>query len=234
MFLWKDFMAIGSVLIGLLCLAAIVLVAVLLRRQSLARQNMRARYFEGVMPLFSDLRASLVPTGFPRISGVYQGREFDLQVVPDTLTLRKLPTLWLLVTLPSAQPVKSSLHLMMRPTGVESFSNFATLPRQVNQPRGYPADCAMRSDGDVAPALLDLVARQLAVLDQDKLKELVITPKGLRLVWLIEEADRGRYLIFRDAEMGRAPLGPPLLTPLLQVLTDLECRLTDLAKSEAA
>ncbi len=227
-------MAIGSIFIGLLCLAATVLVAVLLRRQSLARQRMRARYFEGVMPLFSDLRATLASSGFPRISGVYQEREFDLQVVPDTLTLRKLPTLWLLVTLPSSQPVKGSFDLMMRPTGVESFSNFAKLPRQITQPRGFPADCAMRSNAEVAPAFLDLVARQLAALDQDKLKELVITPKGLRLVWLIEEADRGRYLIFRDAEMGRTTLAPQQLTPLLQSLTDLEHRLTKLAQSEAA
>ena len=35
---------------------------------------------------------------------------------------------------------------------------------------------------------------------------------------LAEEADRGRYLIFREAEMGRTPLPPARLEPLLDRL----------------
>ena len=51
-----------------------------------------------------------------------------------------------------------------------------------------------------------------------RVKELVLSPKGLRIVILAEEADRSRYLIFREAEMGRTPLPPARLEPLLDRL----------------
>jgi hypothetical protein len=57
------------------------------------------------------------------------------------------------------------------------------------------------------------------------LKEAVLSPKGLRLTWLCEEAHRGRYLIFRDAEMGLAPLAPETLQPLLDALLSLRAAL---------
>jgi len=66
----------------------------------------------------------------------------------------------------------------------------------------------------------------VAGLNPDRLKELVISPKGLRIVWLIEEADRTRYLLFRDAEMGATPLLRATLLPLIGALRDLQADLT--------
>ena len=54
-----------------------------------------------------------------------------------------------------------------------------------------------------------------------RVKELLISPKGLRLVILAEEVDRGRYLIFRDSEMAMMPLAPARIAPLFQVLQAL-------------
>jgi hypothetical protein len=65
----------------------------------------------------------------------------------------------------------------------------------------------------------------VAELGEDRLKEVVLSPKGLRLTWLLEEAPRGRYLLFRDAEMGRTPVPPETLQPLLDALLDLRGRL---------
>ena len=59
------------------------------------------------------------------------------------------------------------------------------------------------------------------MFDDPKVKELVLSPKGLRIVLLAEEADRGRYLIFRDAEMGQTPLAPARLSPILDRLAAL-------------
>ncbi len=53
------------------------------------------------------------------------------------------------------------------------------------------------------------------------MKELVLSPRGLRIVILAEEADRGRYLIFREAEMGMDALPPARLAPLLDRLRAL-------------
>ncbi len=60
----------------------------------------------------------------------------------------------------------------------------------------------------------------------------MISPKGLRLVILAEEADRGRYLLFRDAEMGRDPLDPARVSGLLVTLLALKA--TIFATKDAA
>ncbi|WP_054007143.1 hypothetical protein [Cypionkella psychrotolerans] len=203
-------------------------IAVRLRGQSAKRFAVRGRYFAAVEPLFDAPIVALAPTGFPRLSGRYQGALFDLQVVPDTLTYRKLPALWLLVTLAEPTPVRATLDVMLRPRGVEPFSNFRDLAVQIATPPGFPEDCAIRSDAPKAAPPAELVLKHLERLDADLLKELVISPKGLRLVWLAEEADRTRYLAFRDAEMGKVPLAPALLEPLLAALLALRDDLKEL------
>lgn len=203
-------------------------IAVRLRGQSAKRFALRGRYFAAVEGLFDAPIVALAPTGFPRLSGRYQGTLFDLQVVPDTLTYRKLPALWLLVTLAEPTPARATLDVMLRPRGVEPFSNFRDLAVQIATPAGFPEDCAIRSDapGDAPPA--ELVLKHLQGLHPDLLKELVVAPKGLRLVWLAEEADRTRYLAFRDAEMGKVPLAAALLEPLLNALLALRDDLKEL------
>ncbi|GLS88228.1 hypothetical protein GCM10010873_32020 [Cypionkella aquatica] len=203
-------------------------IALRLRGQSAKRLALRGQYFAEVAALFEAPITALAPTGFPRLSGRHQGALFDLQVVPDTLTYRKLPALWLLVTLAEPTPARATLDVMLRPRGVEPFSNFRDLPHQIATPAGFPEDCAIRSDapGDAPPA--SLVLDHLGRLSPDLLKEMVIAPKGLRLVWLAEEADRTRYLAFRDAEMGRTPLSPALLQPLLTALLALRNDLKEL------
>jgi hypothetical protein len=203
-------------------------IAVRLRGQSAKRFAVRGRYFSGVEGLFAAPIVALAPTGFARLSGRYQGALFDLQVVPDTLTYRKLPALWLLVTLAEPTPARATLDVMLRPRGVEPFSNFRDLAVQIATPSGFPEDCAIRSDAPEAAPPAELVLKHLLSLDADLLKELVISPTGLRLVWLAEEADRTRYLAFRDSEMGKAPLAPALLEPLLAALLALRDDLKDL------
>ena len=203
-------------------------IAVRLRGQSAKRFAVRGRYFAEVERLFAEPITALAPTGFPRLSGRYQGALFDLQVVPDTLTYRKLPALWLLVTLAEPTPARATLDIMLRPRGVEPFSNFRDLAVQIATPAGFPEDCAVRSDAPDAAPPADFVLAHLGRLDPDLLKELVISPKGLRLVWLAEEADRTRYLAFRDAEMGKTPLAPARLEPLLAALLALRDDLKEL------
>lgn len=186
-----------------------------LRREQAARAVRRKGYLSAVGVLFTARREVVQPSGFPRMAGLHEGAEFDLQVVADTLSLRKLPALWVLVSIPGALPTGASVDVMLRPTGMESFSNFGQLPVQVPVPRGFPDDCAIRADAPGAVPFEAALREVLGAVDQDRLKEIVVTPKGVRLVLLAEEAHRGRYLIFRDAEMGRVPLSPARLAPFL-------------------
>lgn len=190
-------------------------------RDSRSRTQAHASYFSEIKPLFDGGETRIQPTGFPRMTGRRAGLAFDLQVIPDTLTFRKLPALWVLVTLPEALPLEATLDLMARPSGNEPFTRFATLPQSVPTPPDLPREVAIRSDDATGIPASGLIARHADLFTDPNVKELVLSPKGLRIVILAEEADRGRFLIFREAEMGRSPLPPTRLEPLLDRLAAL-------------
>ena len=190
-------------------------------RETRQRAARRAAFLDDVQTLFSGGLKKLNPDGFPRISGTYRDLTFDIQAVPDTLNVRKLPSLWLLVSLPGPLPVRATFDLMMRPRGVELFSKHAELPVQMAPDPAFPPDCTVRTD---APDLLpprQLLLKHSAILEDPLAKELVISPRGLRVVWLTEEANRGRYLLFRDSEMGLEPFPAAKVKPLLDYLIAL-------------
>ena len=205
-----------------IALAALGLwLALRLIRETRARAASRAGYFDAVKPLFENGETRLQPTGFPRMTGRRTGLAFDLQAVPDTLTFRKLPALWVLVTLPEPLPLDATLDLMARPSGNEPFTRFSDLPQSLPTPSDLPKDIAIRSDDATRIPPHDLLARHADLFTDPRVKELVLSPKGLRIVILAEEADRSRYLIFREAEMGRTPLPPARLEQLLDRLAAL-------------
>ncbi len=173
-----------------------------------ARKAVRAAYFDACAALFPSPRIQVEGGGFPRLSGTYGGEAFDLRAVLDTLTFRKLPALWVLVTLPCPLPLRGTLDLMMRSTGMEPFSNFHVLPDQIATPPGYPEELVIRTDDRAALPPESLLRPYLDLFDDPQVKELVLSPKGLRITFLAEEANRARYLIFRDAEVGATPLPP--------------------------
>ncbi len=212
-------LGLGIIAIGL------GIVLVMLARQVLQagqdRRRRRAAYFDACAKILTDVRMGSGSAGFPRLGGSWRGHAVDLQAVTDTLTFRKLPALWVLLTLPGPLPVRAKLDLMIRPTGVEPFSHFHLLPDQITPPPGFPPDCAIRTD-DPASLLPDAVLRpHLTLFDDERIKELVISPKGLRISFLAEEANRGQYLIFRNAEVGQTPLAMDRITPLLDALIAL-------------
>jgi hypothetical protein len=191
------------------------------------RSARRAAFLDDVQGLFEGGLKAMKPDGFPRISGTYRGHTFDLQVVPDTLNIRKLPALWLLVTLPEPLPVKGTFDMMMRPRGVEAFSKFAALPTQIIPDDIFPHDCAIRTDAPLSLPSRDLMKRHLPLFENQLAKELVIAPTGLRVVWLAEEGHRGKYLLYRDSEMGLSPFDPAKLRPLMDYLIALKADILD-------
>jgi hypothetical protein len=190
-------------------------------RETRARTAARAGYLALLKPLFDGGETRLQPTGFPRMTGKRGGLSYDFQVIPDTLTFRKLPALWVLITLPEPMPLTATLSLMARPSGNEPFSRFPTLPHDVPTPPELPTHVAIRTDDAAMIARSDLLSAQAVLFNDPQVKEVVLSPKGLRIVILAEEADRGRFLIFREAEMGRTPLSPARIAPILGRLATL-------------
>lgn len=155
---------------------------------------------------------------FPRLSGTYEG--FPVQIYPlvDTLAVRRLPALWLLVTLQGNLPVKAQFDLMMRPAGATTFSNFDQLPHTVEHHEGFPEHAVVRTDNisEVLPA--SLIKPHLEPFFGRGAKELLITQNGLRIVWLLAEADRARYGVFRQAEFGKTQIESKVVQDILDRL----------------
>ena len=204
--------------------------AVAVRRAAQRRTAARAGYFDTVTGLFDSVVRRIEPTGFPRVTARLGPHAFDLQAMPDSLTFRKLPALWVMISLPEPLPVQATLDIMTRPTGQEPFSRFASLPQSLPCPAFLPEGTAIRSDDADKVPPQDLLIRHAGIFADPQVKELLISPKGLRLVLLGDEAERGRYLIFRDAEVGLDPLLPTRLSPLLQSLIALRKDLIGLTK----
>jgi hypothetical protein len=160
----------------------------------------------------------LGPHGYPRLSGRY--REFAVQIHPivDTLAIRRLPALWLLVTVQDRLPIKARFDMMMRPAGPTTFSNFDHLPYTLDHPDGFPEHAVIRTDDadEVLPA--SLIKPHLAPFFGPQGKELLITENGLRIVWLLAEAERARYGIFRQAEFGSPEIDQTVLRDILDRL----------------
>jgi hypothetical protein len=212
--------------------------SVLLVRQLLAAS---ARKRQAPDIIFGEARAALDdarvepgPTiGSYRLTGFYRGLPVQVQTVVDTLNVRKLPSLWLMATIPEPLPLTATFDLMMRPSGPTTFSNFDDLPVTMERPPDFPEHAVLRTDdpAHVLPAYV--VTPHLAPFFGPMAKELLITPKGIRMVVQMAEADRARYGVFRQAEFGEAALEAALLRDLLDRLIAVRTAILDWHRSLA-
>jgi hypothetical protein len=157
-----------------------------------------------------------------KMQGKYQGHVFQLKSIVDTLMTRKLPSLWLMVTLPEPQHVSATFDLMMRPAGPTTFSNFDFLPHSLRTPVGFPEHAVIRTDQAGALLPSGLIGKHLGLFHDRRGKELLVSPIGLRIVMLIAEADRARYGVLREANFGDTVIDAQLAQQCMDTLLDLQ------------
>lgn len=206
--------------------------AFLLVRQLLAASARRAAepdiLFGQAQNILENPRLESTGTvGVLRLLGEWNGLPVQVQTVVDTLAVRKLPSLWLMVTIPEPLPLHSTFDLMMRAAGPTSFSNFDLLPHAVQVPSGFPEHAVIRTDDPAHLLPAHVIAPHLGAFDNPRMKELLISPKGLRLVKQMAEADRARYGVFRQADFGAAVLEASTLQDMLVRLAAIRRAILD-------
>jgi len=169
--------------------------------------------------------------GSYRLTGFYRDLPVQAQTVVDTLNVRKLPSLWLMVTIPEPLPLEATFDLMMRPSGPTTFSNFDALPVTMERPADFPEHAVLRTDDPAHVLPSHVVAPHLAPFFGSGPKELLIAPKGIRMVVQMAEADRARYGVFRQAEFGEVALEAPLLRDILDRLIAIRTSVLDWHRS---
>ena len=211
-------MLLGS-LVGLAVLAYLVRRAL---RERDRRRSEPERFFGRAKALLTDSRfEDTGSVGLPRLVGHYHGFAVQVQAVVDTLATRRLPALWLLMTLQDSLPVRARFDLMMRPTGPTTFSNFDLLPVTVPLPADFPEHAVLRTDDAARLLPVHVIAGHVDVFQSTRAKELLITPHGVRIVWLLAEASRARYGVFREADFDEADVDPLVLSDVLDRLIAL-------------
>jgi hypothetical protein len=200
------------------------------------RQNARKRaaapdaFFAKVRPLIENARyEGQGSVGYPQLVGRYRELPVRLNPVIDTLAIRKLPSLWLLATIPEPLPLSATFDLMMRPAGPTTFSNFDHLPVTLDALPDLPPYAVVRTDDAQHVLPYHVVAPHLDIFAGPRAKELLIAPKGLRVVYQVAEGDRVRYGILRQAEFGVVELDPQLVCDLLDRLIALRKAILDWA-----
>ena len=85
----------------------------------------------------------------------------------------------------------------------------------------FPHDCAIRTDDPQHLPPRDVLLRHCAFCEDPPRKELIISPKGLRIVWLAEEAHRGTLSDLPRQRDGPEPFPAERMKPLLDYLIGL-------------
>ena len=153
--------------------------------------------------------------------GSWNGQRVQLRTIVDTLATRKLPARWFSVSITEKVAVPATFDMMMRPGSPTTFSNFDHLQHTLPKAPGFPAEAVLRTDRRGTRFPQGIIAEHLEPFSEGRAKELLITPNGVRIVWLLAEAERARYGVFRQAAFGEAQIDPALIERLLTSLSAL-------------
>ncbi|MBZ0155207.1 MAG: hypothetical protein K8I29_03210 [Alphaproteobacteria bacterium] len=171
--------------------------------------------FDSCIGLFDSYRLSQDSVYFPVLEGRYRGYGVRIELIADHIAVRKLPSLWLTVTLRGTVRYGGVLDLLVRPLNVEFFSPSALLEARLSVPPGWPQDAWLRSDRPDAMPPLEYIEPHVRFFHDPRAKELLITPRGIRLVYQAQEGVRAHYQVLRQVEFAGPPLSPRLLGSLM-------------------
>ena len=154
---------------------------------------------------------------FPSIDGTWRGSRIHADLIPDTMTIRRLPQLWLSLTRFEARPGIAEFAVLVRPAGTEFYSLTSQFSHRLETPPGLPAEVLIRGGRAESQQLLNRMAPLLAKIFGDpKVKEVGVTEKGLRLVWQAGEGRRGEHLLLRQSVFDDANVGKLDFSMLLE------------------
>lgn len=211
----------GLVLL-LLLVAGAVLLAVVQRHHVARVRADRGRLFADCSGLLDDAR--LIPRGldFPLLQGRRGGHPVRLEPVVDTLSMRTLPVLWLVVTIAAPRVATGRLSVLARACGTEFWARHDEVGHTVAMGPEWPGELAVRVDAPDAlrrhAGLLDDIRR---LMTDERVKQVVMGPQSARVVWRCATADSATYRATRRVDVAGARVDAPALSALLDAVEEL-------------
>ncbi|ACK51550.1 conserved hypothetical signal peptide protein [Methylocella silvestris BL2] len=193
-----------------------------LRRRFGAEAARRKALLLDCVALFDEAEIGVGPDGWAALRGVVGGRAISVSLMSESIAWRRLPQLWLTVTLACDLPVGGVLDIVRRSANVEFYSPAADLPLRLSVPPQWPQDTLIKGRGDGAAQTLSRLAEPLAgLLSDPRVKEMLVTPRGARLVYRLREGARGAYLLLRQSRFDLERLAPEELSALIRSLAQI-------------
>lgn len=202
------------------CLACTMLVRLHVSHRRRVKSS-RAAAFDGCTGALSSCRIVQDDVDYPVLTGEYRARSIELRLIADHVGYRKVPSLWLQVTLFAELPGFGVLDYLVRPQNIEFYSPAESLPVELPVPAHWPQHATLKCDrsGELPPvAALDPVLR---LFDEPEMKELLVTSRGVRLVRQVDQAERREYLVLRAVQFAEDRIDAADLHRLLDALIPL-------------
>jgi hypothetical protein len=220
---------------ALIALGAAGAVGALAAREHYAARGARHSLLDPCADILDDAQLRHAPDGFPSMIGSHRGRRVHVELTSDTLVPRRLPQLWISVTLLDRLVDVPSLAILVRPAGYEYYSLTGHLTQGLDPTPGLPSEILIRGSGAGAERLLERLSIPLgSILAEPRVKEVAITSKGLRIISQAGEGRRGEHLLLRQAVFDNAVVPPARLAGLLDNLELLRSAIVEREQKPAA
>ncbi len=200
-----------------LIIFVVMLVTLYRQYRHATRYNAEARgqLFDTCGTLLQKAQKSQDQAGLPVLQGDYAGYKVGLSVVVDTLGWRKVPPMWLLIKVEANTPSTGTLDYIVRPTNNEFYSPSWQWDGVLTIPSAWPQHAILKYQQQAADLTL-LEAHVPALFADANMKELLLTPQMVRLTYLVKQAERGEYLIMRNAIYENTPIASDVVARLLK------------------
>ena len=158
----------------------------------------KTHLFDEAITLLEQAQLKQEGVDFPQMTGYFLGYEVKLTLIEDTLAVRKIPPLWLMVSIKGKLAIEGSFDLIVRPSNQEFYSPAWQWDGNLQVPSHWPQHAVVKyQDSLIDVAKIDHCVPQL--FSDERTKELLITPWALRITYMAKQAERGEYLIMRNS-----------------------------------
>lgn len=186
---------------GIFACAWLVWRSMVEHRVAIAR---RQGLLEEARGLLTNASVSFAPDQFPVVTGrIEDGSWVKIELIADTMITRRLPQLWLRVTL--AERIERdgpTIGALARPTGAEYYSTVHGMPEWMAPPEAG-ISMLMRGDGRATPMQASLVTARFRTLFADpQIKEAVISPRATRIMMQVSQGERAAHMVLRQANFA--------------------------------
>ena len=185
------------------------------QRDAKRKVQARSTVFDDCIGLLQQAQISQDKANLPVLQGSYAGYKIALNIVEDTIAWRKLPPLWLLVKVSANKTIIGSLDIIMRPANNEFYSPSWLWDGNLTIPPSWPQHAIVKYQQIPVDVAL-LAAHVPALFADEKMKELLIMPNMVRLTYMAKQADRGEYLIMRNAVYSEMPIDKTIVESLIK------------------